>query len=860
MTVSAASASAGGLPGGLDGGRPGGRGIDAGTTTAAFASAPDCSDGIGMALRFVADATARAAGASLQASVKRPPSLSGAGCDLVAARPGAPRAAPARRRVPDATARQSTAREDAHAAGTRKLTARITLHPRRPPVSRASVPDATGAPIRHPLPPLTEECAHQIAAHALGRPGPLSTEYLARFAEQQASRGETALTRLVAMLAAEAQSPRTAPAGASLPTAPAADAPVTGSRHVPDATLAAVREATRAWMLLAYLNDDRAGPGSSTALVDGLEPMANRVLRRLGPQTLMALHRRLSIEDEMTAPARAGMFSNRMDATVDAVGLRALRNAWAASDLCDRVGKPLGFEGVCRVLRGAMENPGADGILSMNAIRDLEALATARFQYLLVHFLRIRTAELLRAQGMAANDLASIARTEVPPADYARNVAVALRTIFPVAKAGTDPGSMQGVTVRHPSDDTVRLRLDALLDDLPDTDIRAVAGKLRLGVADAGAGMRALRETVAAHGGDAGDQAALGRQCKILCVLVADQCRKRFPEWAGVSSLDAAPSWEWDERFSRGARGQPPMPLPMRAWRAIARGARRVFFSVFQSYKEDEQRVREAYAGLVKQASRFIETVAPGITPGAGHPGDRGANVAPGRTDALRAFSESRARLMRAFERCQARCRSAGGEVARTKLQIPQDPARLLRSAFRDALATMPGPSVHALGLVLSTREGVYGLSARERQVAKPAQAPYLVACLRSAVQEEPAARAATELLRTVRDGFRTSAEDISADGYAAQAESPAEGLLMRLWALEQRFRPLDHPDSTGLSAASMDRSGFFATGLKRLSPAEREDLRGIVCDLDRPRPAALARDALWLEVVRCFQSRGRLA
>ncbi len=104
------------------------------------------------------------------------------------------------------------------------------------------------------------------------------------------------------------------------------------------------------------------------------------------------LARRLAADERRARPPGTRMFFQAMDAVVDAVGLLAVRNAWAASTLCEQVGAPLTFDQLCRIAYDATAISGskADDNVDDAGHQEPAPLAIERFQYLLVQFLRIR--------------------------------------------------------------------------------------------------------------------------------------------------------------------------------------------------------------------------------------------------------------------------------------------------------------------------------------------------------------------------------------------------------------------------------------------------------------------------------------
>jgi hypothetical protein len=126
---------------------------------------------------------------------------------------------------------------------------------------------------------------------------------------------------------------------------------------------------------------------------------------------------------------------------------------------------------------------------------------------------------------------------------------------------------------------------------------------------------------------------------------------------------------------------------------------------------------------------------------------------------------------------------------------------------------------------------------------------------MHDAIRAEPGIRASTEILRSLERHLTRANRGSIAAPVAGEAEENA--LLNDIWALDQRFRPLEseHFPTLGVPYRDCSRDQFLGMGMKRLSPAERTRLRDAICDLDHPPPRWLASDELWLSAVRGYQN-----
>jgi hypothetical protein len=777
---------------------------------------------------------------------------------------------------------------------TKKMTARIHLRPSAQPkiASRAAAAAIDPLPSRE-IPALTEECAIDVAETIQGRPGKRADKYLAKLATQQTQRGAAELARLADMLgniARPAQNDDIQPVPG-------------GAWQATGAVLGVARQATEAWLLSEYLNyDGRPQP------IAQLDQNIDQVLDRLEPDALRALHRRLTVDSAITLPTRGDMFSGQMNIALNTVGLPAARNAWAASTICDMVGKPLSHEGVCTVLRDANavynRRPGGDPALVTTVARNLAPLTMERCQYLLLQRLRVRAQAMLREKGIPVNDLTGIARTDLPDNTYAGCVAEALRkTLAAGASVPNDSGrslSPDGQAARSLSDIQIRDRLRLAVDQFSQAEILAAARNLMAATAAPGdrAAQLELKRRVESHGAETASQQALGRQFTILCGVLADKVQGG----ANLPIMGAMRGWDWDDRLARDTQPSAPGRLA-HVGRAIYRGLRRAVFSIFHSYSADKDRMRDAYAGLVQAASGFIDAVEANARLDMTTPLETarrnartlhlmkqiGRPMQLARTpDEIRVFNESGANLMRAAKRYDALCKSPAGEIACSSLQLPTTAFKYFETAFRDALGKTAGERVNVLGGALSRPEWANGLLEQQRVAhsieeadvprshsitsraarhfnawspsLKLSDSEFLMHRMHDAVRAEPGIRASAEILRSLERHLTRANRGSSATPVTDEAEENA--LLNDIWALDQRFRPLESEQfpTLGVSYRDCSRDEFLGMGMKRLSPAERTRLRDAICDLDHPPPRWLATDELWLSAVRGYQNSGPLA
>ncbi|ANN70358.1 hypothetical protein [Bordetella bronchialis] len=874
--------------------------------------------GSGIALRFTVDAMARASsvlahdGDRIPApAVHRKSKLRSAAAKAVGAamtRLNAPRTDSSRADG----ASGSMARALTEEAGIRKrTTARIYLRgrPADGQEARAARTDASRPGAKPSLPSCSAALAADVAGQMRGMASSRASAYLGELAMQQMQCGRADLAMLANRL--------------SLP-APSAD----DGAAPPETDLA--RQATGAWLLADCLRDEGrvrdgvaphggvppsgmlpngmppngvppsgmppsevprtgASPGDDTALFIGrLNRHVDAVLDTLVPEALWAVYRRLTVDAALSAGPQSSLASAQANTLFNSVGMSAARSAWAASQVCELIQAPLSPQEVGAVLRGAVaaSKPDAshDEVALLAVAQDIGRLTIERCQYLMMRQLRVRAGHMLREKGIPINELVHLATTVLPQGQYAASVAGTLHQTLPPGMSSPD-----GWTARYPSDAQARQRLAAAVDMLSSQEILAAARNL---LPEA----RHMRRLVQGQAARPAERAALGRQFTILCEVLADRLPPAEYDAMAVPALKALREWDWDTRLSHRA-SRPSAGGIAGLRRAVLRGLQRLSLTVLPGDGSDGQRLRNAYADVVKAASSFLANVEANTgldLKSALKAARRNAETArlarsadspaPWSAGSLRVFNESGARLMKAASRYDALCQSPKGKSLRAQAGLPGNTVHLLESAFFDALGGMAGQRVDVLGRTLFDPDwlnGLYGLQEmmhdtyqagprpaqslvgrlfkRVQQPWQPplgmAQAHALVFALQSTLKQESATRAAVEVLDVLAHRHADAAG--GPDGTPTEADLR---MLDDITALAQRFLPMERQSlgeparaSTGLP---LDR--FVESGMRRATALLRDQVRVATLDLDRRPPSWLAQDELWKAVTRYGQKAAR--
>jgi hypothetical protein len=660
------------------------------------------------------------------------------------------------------------------------------------------------------MPPLTERLAEKVAALvASGKPSKQAQAYLRALNAQQGRAFDAESSRLV---------------GALIQYACGAQADVPSLEQVKRTAL----KATEAMLLHDYLRHDGREIDPRT-----VDLYLLRAIEGLPPEKLVSLHKGL------VAAARADTVQGGAEGFyLGMTTANAARNAWAVGAICDRVGKSLGFHELRSILRGyasrqaaAYANEAAFDVV----VGKLNSLPLEHYHSVLMRQLRARTRAQLDKGSIPVNRLAPLAAPDVPDPVYAGRIAQALQSVS-----------------RRGSDVQVRARMETLLEELSEAEIRGMSANLLTGASAPREHMRYLKRLVEDHAADTAGAADLGRRFTILCEILAD----RLGGESAPPALDALHAWDWDQRLSGSAVEVPRPGRLRRGGIALYRGMRRFVISLFDPDKADRHRARDARRDLVDAACDFAKVVSRGQEPG-----------------------ESEARVRTAGARYEAAC-AALGEGWCKRFGLPMIPDKFYEEAFRAALARTRGARVDRLGIAFGDRSASLPHS-------DPAETDTPMSYLRRAVKAEPAIRASAEILRAVDryvdgqasvsvagaidgSGIAAGADvaraDIGGNGGTADDAGATSGagtagvppadergqhpLLNEIWALDSRFRPRDH--AVGY-AADGSRERFVAAGMQRLSPVERQRLEDAVCDVERQWPAWLANDEIWLSIVRNY-------